>query len=326
MVRRMVLAIRAFPEVQGVAGVDPAPYSNSNRISSYERDGRDVRYRMANASDELAAVLGIEIVAGRWFQPADDAVGYVPVVISRSLADELWPGQDPLGRLFSNDPRPDGPPSPPRRVVGVHSGFRQDGELMWPAHYVFARQSLQNVRPPRLRNLILKVAPGTTAAVEEKIVRTLNALAPGWSFKVSSQAEMREDKNRIALAPLVAVAVVAAFLMLMVFLGLSGVLWQAVTQRTREIGLRRAKGASAAAVQGQLLAEIGLLTSVGVGLGLLLLAQLPWLDLVGGVSRGVYLASLATTAAAIYVLTLACGLYPGRLAAKLSPAEALHYE
>ena len=56
---------------------------------------------------------------------------------------------------------------------------------------------------------------------------------------------MRSSAIEFALVPLVGVGLVAAFLMLMVALGLLGVLWQSVTQRTREIGLRRAKGAHA---------------------------------------------------------------------------------
>ena len=82
------------------------------------------------------------------------------------------------------------------------------------------------------------------------------------------------------LLPLIAAGIVAGFLMLMVVLGLTGVLWQNVTQRTREIGLRRAKGASRPYIYGQILGELMVMTTMAVLLGAVLLAHVPFLNLV----------------------------------------------
>ena len=129
--------------------------------------------------------------------------------------------------------------------------------------------------------------------------------------------------------PLVAVGTVASFLLLMVALGLTGVVWQSVTQRIREFGLRRAKGATIVNVRRQVLVEMVIMTSLALLVGVILLAQLPLLPLPGeleGIPAGVFVASMAISAAAIYGLTLLCGWYPSRLATKVQPAEALHYE
>jgi putative ABC transport system permease protein len=326
LMQQVVLAMREFPEVQGVAGVHPAPYTDSNRFSAYTRDGRHVAFREALATDDYAEVAKLSIVQGRWFSKEDDGVAHVPVVISESFAAELFPGQDPLGRNVAGDPEPGGEPEPERRVVGVMKDYRQDGEYMWPQHYVFVRSRLDDPREVPPDHFMVQVGPGASADLEERMTRRLEQVAREWSVRVRPVAQLREQKNRFAVAPLAALGIVAVFLMLMVFLGLSGVLWQAVTQRTREIGLRRAKGATAGDVHRQVLLEIGILTTLAVGVGAALVVQLPLLDLVGGVQGSVYAASLALTVAAIYVLTLACGLYPGRLATRLSPAEALHYE
>ena len=115
----------------------------------------------------------------------------------------------------------------------------------------------------------------------------------------------------------------------MVALGLTGVVWQSVTQRIREFGLRRAKGATIANVRTQVLVEMVIMTSIALLVGVLLLAQLTLLPLPPEfkvVPAPVFFGSIAISVAAIYLLTLVCGWYPSRLATKIQPAEALHYE
>jgi putative ABC transport system permease protein len=128
------------------------------------------------------------------------------------------------------------------------------------------------------------------------------------------------------LTPLVVGAVVAFFLLLMVGLGLVGVLWQNLIQRTREIGLRRAAGASRSAVHRQVVAEQLLLTTLGVVVGTVLVAQVPILDLVGFLSLPVFVGGLLVAAGAIYLLAALSALYPSAMASRIQTAEALHYE
>ena len=68
------------------------------------------------------------------------------------------------------------------------------------------------------------------------------------------------------------------------------------------------------------------MTSLALALAVAIVIQFPLLDLLGFVSPGVFAASLVLSAAAIYVLALACGYYPGLLATRVQPAAALHYE
>jgi putative ABC transport system permease protein len=138
--------------------------------------------------------------------------------------------------------------------------------------------------------------------------------------------DMRATSLRGQIVPLLTMAVVAGFLLLMVALGLVGVMWQNVTQRTREIGLRRATGASAAAIRRQVLAEMLLLAGFGVVCGVLVIVQLPvlgWFPVLGG---GLIGQGLVAAAALIAALTLLCGIVPSRLATAVHPAEALHYD
>jgi putative ABC transport system permease protein len=151
-------------------------------------------------------------------------------------------------------------------------------------------------------------------------------VAPEWSFGIKPLTQAREATFREFLTPLAAGTIVASFLLLMVGLGLIGVLWQNLIQRTRELGLRRAAGASRTAVHRQVFFEQSILTSLGVLLGAVLIAQLPILDLIAFIRPAVYLGGFLASMAAIYLLSTICALYPSALASRVQPAEALRYE
>jgi putative ABC transport system permease protein len=132
--------------------------------------------------------------------------------------------------------------------------------------------------------------------------------------------------TRMRLAPLVIGGVIGTFLIAMVALGLTGVLWQNVTRRTRELGLRRAMGASSGSVHRQVLAEVILLATIALVLGSIVALQLPILGVLELVTREAFVFGFAGALAAIYALTVLCGLYPSWLASRLQPADALRYE
>jgi putative ABC transport system permease protein len=122
------------------------------------------------------------------------------------------------------------------------------------------------------------------------------------------------------------VGLIAGFMLIMVALGMVGVLWQSVARRRREIGLRRAVGATGRAVSLQVLGELLVVTTAGLLLGAALAVQLPLLGVVGWVGTGVYAVAMGLAALTIYGLTVASALYPSWLATQVQPAEALHYE
>jgi putative ABC transport system permease protein len=178
--------------------------------------------------------------------------------------------------------------------------------------------------PPR--SLLIKVRPGTTAALEEKLLARLQAEAKDWSFNIKPLVEMRASVFQEFLAPMAAFGLVAGFLLIMVGLGLTGVLWLNVTQRTKEIGLRRAKGATRQRIYKQILGELFIVTTIGLLVGVLVVVQFPLLGIMGFASPEVYTASIIISLGLIYLLTTVCGLYPSLLATRIHPSEALHYE
>ena len=328
MAWRLLAATREFPEVLAAASAFTMPYSNAgwNTAVTLPTGGK-VENWINQVSDGYDQVMGLRVVRGRWFSREDDGARAHPVVLTAAFAKAVYGDEDPIGRVLPDDPPPAGePPRPELRVIGVIDAFRQHGEFSEPVHYSFRRFDPQDPEPGVPRLIAVKVRPGTPAAFEATLMARLQAEARDWSFEVEPFSQARESFLRDRLTPLVAVAVVAAFLMLMVALGLTGVVWQNVTQRTREIGLRRAKGATAGRIHRQIVGELLLMTTLALAAGLIVVVQLPLLDLVAAVRPAVYAVSLALSAAAVYCLALVFGWYPSRLATTVMPADALRYE
>jgi len=175
-------------------------------------------------------------------------------------------------------------------------------------------------------HILVRLHPGTNQRFEEELSARLRQVAPDVSFTVRHMDRMRMNNLRARLAPLVAGGVVGLFLIGMVALGLTGVLWQNVTRRTREIGLRRAMGASGPNVRRQILAEVALLSTIAVIAGSIVILQLPILGAFTIVTPAAFTLGFMASLATIYALTILCGLYPSWLASRLQPADALRYE
>jgi putative ABC transport system permease protein len=332
-VARLLEIVRDLPEVASVSAAFIGPYDGSTWRSHIRVGGKYYRYLYNEATDDFAGTLRINVLRGRWFDRSDDGTDWQAAVINRRLAREMFGDEDPVGKLIEDETEPDTKSPTHRdrtrlRIVGVIDDFRKDGEYSPPDTVLIARNRLDDPRetvfPPR--RLLVRVRPGTTVAFEEKLVARLRAAAPDWTFQ-SEPLEAKRSEARLAyIGPLAAAGVVAVFLLIMVALGLTGVLWLNVTQRTREIGVRRAKGATVANIQQQLVGEVVVLTTLAVIVGVVLVAQFPLLDLYGDVPTAVYLAGLAMALVAIYALTIACAYVPSRLAGRVQPAEALRYE
>jgi putative ABC transport system permease protein len=327
----VLAAVRALPEVQAVGTVFIAPYTNSEaRIGVALNDGRRPQVSFNGASDDVLAVLRLQIVAGRWFEPGDASDAVDSIVINQRLATAVFGDIDPTGQLLPDVPPPPGEQNPrrpwrPRRIVGVISDFRKDGEFGTPRNYMFNRIDL--AKQQFGNSILVRTAPDTRAEFEERLQKTVQSAARSWSLHVRRLDDARQSYNAVYLALLIVPGIIAVFVLLMVALGLIGVLWQNVTERTREFGLRRANGASAAAIRRQVLMELLLLASFAVVPGVLLGAQLPVLPIPEYVVPGrVIVAGVVLAAVTIYLVVLACGWYPSRMATAIRPAEALHYE
>jgi len=322
LLRRSLLEL---PEVRAVGFATHAPYTLSTWRANFKspQTGATMLTDTIELSDDAAAALGMHLEAGRWFDATDEGRAELPAVLNRSMAAALFPGRPALGQRFLSAEA--GPPST-YRVVGIVDDFRNKGPFMTPTNFVIARFA-PHTSQSRVRVVLLKVAPGTPRAFEAKLNQRLKAFRNDWSYEIAPLTAMRATLLKEQLVPMAVVAVIAAFMLLMVAFGLFGVLWQNTTRRIPEIGLRRALGASAGSIYRQIVAEQLLLCSVAIAAALVLLVQLPLTGALGEtLNWPVFAGATLLSMAVIYLLSLACSLYPGWRASRLDPAAALHYE
>ena len=322
-VRQVMSRLRAMPEVVAVGRTSSnTPFSGSTNNSTVfgrpDEKGPNGQASGLLMEDDLREVLQLPLVAGRWFDKRDDAAAILPAILTRDLAEQLLPQQSPLGKVVKRN-------GTEYRVVGLIERFRADDPLSEPRPAIFMRVSPQDTAWNEASSMLLRVRLGAGAALERRMTTEILAIAKGWNVGITALPEQRAAQLKRALTPLVALGLVCVFLIVNVAMGLFGVLWQTINQRRGEIGLRRAIGASAGRISGQVVGEILVVTTFGLALGLLVAVQFPLLSVLD-VRPSVYVQAMLLATGLIYLLTTACALYPSRLAAGIRPAVALREE
>jgi putative ABC transport system permease protein len=334
------LAIKQLQGTQEVAGLDLIPYTWSNHTSGDSLGPNErISIEMSSTTDEGLKAMGLEITKGRWFSSEDNMAPYAPVVINERYAEKAFGNEDPIGKSVmprypdQSDPRRNELLAQgkikPMRVVGVMKDYRKNGELSSPIYFAMGRKTKTDTLSRPARNFVIKVDPGyMNGAYEEQLIKTVESIVPEWTFRTSSIDRERDARFRSTLTPLMSFGLVALFLLIMVALGLVGVIWQNVTARTGEIGLRRALGAHAGLIFQQIIGELMILTAFSLVAGTLVLVQFPLLDfeMLSDISAQAFVTGWLIACVVIIVTVVLCGLYPSKLATSVQPTEALHEE
>ena len=324
LMARLLDEVRRMPGVVAAAGMDSPPYVDWTNTSNFVIDGKTVEFNSSGATIDADRVLRLKVIAGRWFTREDDAAAWLPVVLDRDLAKTFFGTVSCVGKTI---PRTGGENGIEKRVVGVIDEFRKDGELSRPGNFLFQYVSGEaKSGPTRTDALIVRVPPGTGIDVEEAVVARLRAVAPQWSFNVRPLEQLRSTRFWMVCSPIAVLGILAAFLLLMVGLGLIGVLWQNVARRTRELGLRRAMGATRMGICRQVLAELLLIIAMAVAVGTLLVAQIPLFSIFDLLPITIVWGAIALAVATILGIGVAAGLYPSWTTTRIHPAEALHHD
>jgi len=314
--------VRAAPGVQA-ALTDVLPFGFNRQWSvaapGQPRRDHDPPAYVRVVSEGYLRAMGVPLRAGRDFTAADDATGRPVALVNDALARALWPGQNPLGRVL----QPGGGPTV--EVVGVVADTRHQARetaagpelylpLRQPNDYGAVHVVVRGLQPPE-----------ALAGAVRAALRPMDPTLPLTEVRVVEQLVDQSVAPRRLVVWLL--GGFAAFALALAALGLYAVIAYGVAQRTRELGIRLALGATPGDVQGRVLADTLRLGAAGIGVGLL--AAWPLARLMRGLLFGVGAADPATLAAAVLVLAAAAalaGYLPARRAARLSPVAALRAE
>jgi putative ABC transport system permease protein len=277
----------------------------------------------AVVSEGYFKTLGIPLLHGRLFDERDSLDASHVAVISESLAREKWPNQDPIGRTveFGNmdgDPRL-------LTVVGVVGDIR-DRTLEAaprPAIYVDYRQ-----RPQTLWQFaVVMRTSGKPDAVFAAARGVLHDLDPNLPPRFRTLSQVYSSSLEARRFSLTLVGIFSITALLLAIAGIYGVISYAVAQRTREIGVRMALGASPREVLGMVLRQGAVTGAIGIGVGVLgSLALTRWLQSQLFEVSATDPATFLGVASLLIVVSLAACWIPGRRATRIDPMEALRYE
>lgn len=320
--------LRAIPGVEAAGLTSTLPIPDASRIASPLNldDGATTtfaaQYRVADPG--LFDALGIETVDGRVFRPSDDAGAPHVAVVSTSLADRLWPDQDPIGQRFNlggMDPYAD----EWLTVVGVVEEARpwDVAPGAFPTYYVAHAQ-----RPAFLAFFGMElVVRGDRPDLAGAVATAVEAAAPDVPARIATLDDRLGAATAQRRFVLAGMSVFGGLALLLVGIGIWGVVSFLVARRRRELGIRSALGASPGSVIRAVQLEALLPALAGVVVGSALAAM--GTGLIRSLLFGIQPLDPATfVAAALAVGTSAwlASWLPARRATRVDPATVLREE
>jgi len=265
------------------------------------------------------------VLRGRDFTESDSATTPGVVIVSQTVAQTLWPGQDPIGKRISMEDEPK--PEDWLTVVGLVEDVKQQG-LAKGSEPAIYQPYLQVPQPFFLNHMTFVVRtalpPDSVAAGMRAVLRNVDknqpiAITSMDSLVATTTAEPQFQTRLLATFALVALA--------LTIVGIYGVLAYAVAQRTREIGVRMALGAQSRDVMQMLLRKALVLMSMGIilgGAGGFALTRVLTKFLFEVKPTDV--PTFAAVALTLVLSALAACYVPARRAMKVDPMVALRYE
>lgn len=287
-------------------------FSGSQSTTSNDNNGFFMISKHVRADHKLADVLNIPMVAGRWFDEADQHATYKPIIVSKNFMDEYYPNRSMIDSVisFNGD----------HKIIGVMEDFRYRGEFNDEYHTSFFYIPTTDRRSSAI---YLSMTPDATLAYEEQVRDLVASITKRKDFSIYNLEKLRRDKAKETWIPMMILIGICAFLCLNVALGLFGVLWYNINKRRSEVGLRIALGAHRTDISKHFVLEIFMLTGVAVALGTFFAIQVPLLKVTELPASNYYLA-LGASYVIIFLLVLICAYFPSREAARIAPAIALH--
>ena len=324
---------RATPGVVSVSSTSMLPVTAAQAQMTVNIEGRPVANPAAAPMADTYivrpgyfGVMGIPVLGGRPFESSDGAGGAPVAIVSRMMAEELWPGENPIGRRIRVPGNPNGPL---RTIVGIVGDVKHNGLHMPETKQVYLPHAQPPFGPQRFMTMVVRTAterdPLSLASTARGHVRSIDPLQPVTRLQTFDDIVAQSlSARRFTLLLLAFFAATAALLAIG---GLYGALSYIVSQRSRDIGVRVALGASARAIRGLVIRQG--MAPVIVGLGAGLLASVAIDRLVESMLFGISSRDVMTYATVITMIVtgaLAACLVPARRAAAVDATVTLRAE
>jgi len=330
-IQQLETNLKAAPEVASVGFVTRLPLMSAlNNVTTYLAiEGREVaagdrpEIDFRRASTGYFQTMGIPLLSGRLVTEQDVTNNTASVLINEAMAKRFWPGEDPVGKRISTA-LSTGQHTQWQTIVGVVGNVRHLGLDVDPRPEIYYHTSTS---PPFGPVLVVRTTgdPKRLISIARAKIRELDPDVVIGNVNTMDQLVAQSiAQRRFAM---LLVGIFAALALLLAAIGIYGVLSYSVTQRTQEIGVRMALGASATDVLKMTLKNGMSLALIGVGIGLA--GAFALTRLMARVLFEVKPTDTATfivvSVGLIAVALLACYL-PARRAMKVDPLVALRYE
>jgi ABC-type antimicrobial peptide transport system permease subunit len=300
------------------------PVNSSNALIRVGK--KSINATVTGVLSTYAEVLDYTTEVGSFFTQNDNLANRQVVVLGSTVAEELFPGGDALGKyisIFRNQAKS-------YQVIGVMNPKDASFNLQFNnAVYIpYNTYSQRFIKPSNVGSYVVRVADGADALeVSDNITTYLDTSIGSDAYRLVSPASLADMAEQITSTFSSFLAAIAAISLLVGGIGIMNIMLVSVAERTREIGVRKAMGASPWTIMGQFITEAIVLTFtgglIGIGLGTLLswfVANLVGWSLYISYSSYIFAAGFSTLVGVFF------GWYPAMKASKLDPIEALNYE
>jgi len=300
------------------------PVNSSSALIRVEQESASAT--VSGVVSSYATVLDYEVAEGTFFTLADNLSSRQVAVLGSDVASELFPNQSAVGRyisIFRNQAKS-------YQVVAVMEEKDANFNLQYNGSVYIPYNTYTDrfVKPTYVGSYVIRVADGADAlAVSDNVSAYLDSTVGTDAYRIFSPASLAEMATSITGTLSSFLAAIAAISLLVGGIGIMNIMLVSVAERTKEIGVRKALGASPRVIMGQFITEAIVLTLTGGLLGIVLGVSISYI-----VARAlewqlfISYTSFLLAAGFSTLVGVFFGWYPAYKASKLDPIEALNYE